>query len=298
MLSHNFYEAYRIDDLNRKWGARVLFLVLLCFELSLYFAPIGDSNFDAFNEFFERVTNNPENYLVIKPSDVPLTSGNMIYVAFGIFVIAVMIIGAIIYSSIFIRDFRLHSRRFAITEIPSFSITVRSVVDSREEKISQEELLKKVSSNLPECKPIKLSSMILRVLFLAFWVLVLVIPMILLTQFLFFIFILILPGLMMSVTYYVSGDKSLGDAIVTGFKHVRGNYLEYISGILAIGMSFVVVEYIIELLQESVLNPSLSYSLMAFAISFFALTLGRYMGLKHCMINDTFAQVIKNKQIM
>ncbi len=298
MLSHSFYEAYRIDDLNRKWGARVLFLVLLCFELSLYFAPIGDSDFDAFFNFLDRVANNPENYPFISFTDIPLTSGNLVYLTYSILVIAVMIMGVIIYSSIFIRDFRLNSRKFAITEMPAFSITVRSLVDSTEGKLSQEELIKKVSSFLPECKPIKMSTMIFRLLFLLFWILVLIVPTIIMFEYLFFVFILILPGLMMSVTYYVSGDKNLGDALVTGFKHVRGNYIEYISGVLIIGLSFVAVNFIIELLQDTALNPSLAYSLLAFAISFFTLALGRYMGLKHCMINDTFAQVIKNKQIM
>lgn len=297
MLSHKLFEAYKIDNLEHKWSVRILFLVLLCLEFAFYFVKIGDSDFSEFFAFYDNLASSATFSNKYTLADIPITTGNVIYLLYRLLVILSLIMGSIIYSAIFIRDFRKNKRQFHIVDTP-ISIFVKSTSPEDEEgDASQAELLKKVSGLMPEYKPIGVGAMILRILLIAFLAVALIIPEILIIEYLPLIVMLTLPCLMLSLTYYISGDKYFFEAFIAGFKQIRGNFMEYMTGFCVLCVSYIAVEFVLLNFDYGSMSKFV-YAALSFATPYFVLALGRYMGIKHCLINDAFAQLVNRKSQM
>lgn len=296
MLSSGFFEALKIDDLNRKWGVRVLFLVLLCLEFSFYFFDIGDSNFEAFYSFYNGLISNPSAAQYITYSQIPLTRGNLIYLAYNLFVILANVVGSFIYCGLYIKDFRENSRELPFLNRP-FIIRVRATTDeAKAMNLTEDEVIDKLISKLPTFKAISAGKLVFRIFIMTIITILLLFPCYLLIYYLPFILIMILPSFMLAISSYLSGDYLFLDSFAAGFKKIKGFYFGYMSGVTTLVLIFVIAEFLFASVE--VVNYSWVYALLSFVTVFFSMTMGRYMGVEHCIINDSFAKLFKKKQQM
>lgn len=296
MLSRGFFEALKIDDLNRKWGARALFLVLLCLNFSIYFFNIGDSNFEAFFQFMDAVYLDPSLASTIKYEDIPLSDGNLIYIAFVYGVILALIIGGYFYCGLFIRDFRLNSKEFKFLSLP-FVVKVRATTpEAKAENLSEEDIFEKLIGKLPEYKAISIGNLIFRVFVLSLVTIILFFPFFMIFYYLPLLALMVFPCILLSISSYLSGDCLFLDALTAGFKRIKGNYFDYMSGLSTLVLIFIIVQYLLASLDLRNLSPV--YAVVSFINAYFVFALGRYVGMKHCIINDSLASIIRKKQRM
>ena len=104
---------------------------------------------------------------------------------------------------------------------------------------------------------------------------------------------MICPGLMLAVSSYLSGDCVLAEAFATGFNRMKGFYFAYMSGITSLILLFIIAQFI--LVSVEVVNYSWVYALLSFITVVFSLAVGRYMGVEHCIINDSITKFFKKK---
>lgn len=97
-----FLSALNIDDLGKKWGVRIAFLLLTLANFYLQMFPIGDSDISPLMNWYADYFNNPELYLTADIYDIPISRGNIIFFLVTAATLLAMIIVAVIYASAYI----------------------------------------------------------------------------------------------------------------------------------------------------------------------------------------------------
>lgn len=296
MLSRGFLEALKIDDLNRKWGVRILFLVLLCLDFSFYFLDIGDTNFEALYSLSNDIFSGAVAASEFSLDQLPLTTGNWINLGFNFIVILANVVGSFIYCGMYVKDFRENSREFAFLNRP-FVIRVRATTDeAKAMNMSEEEVIEKLVQKIPKFQAISVGNLVFRIVILSIIAVLLFFPSLILVYYLPLLLIMICPGLMLAISSYLSGDCVLAEAFATGFNRMKGFYFAYMSGITSLILLFIIAQFI--LVSVEVVNYSWVYALLSFITVVFSLAVGRYMGVEHCIINDSITKFFKKKQEM
>lgn len=105
-----FLSALNIDDIGKKWGVRIAFLLLTLGNFYLQMFPIGDSDISPLMNWYNDYFENPEMYLYTDISDIPISTGNIIFFIVTAVSLLVMIIVAVIYSASYIYDKRVDKK--------------------------------------------------------------------------------------------------------------------------------------------------------------------------------------------
>lgn len=98
-----FFSALNIDDLGKKWGIRIVFLLLTLGNFFYLMFPIGDSDLTNVMNWYEEMFTNPEKYMMSDELLLPpFTTGNIMYLLSAVVFLMVMIIVAICYAAAYV----------------------------------------------------------------------------------------------------------------------------------------------------------------------------------------------------
>ncbi|MCQ2527599.1 MAG: hypothetical protein MJ108_00615 [Saccharofermentans sp.] len=117
-MSNSIFEMFKIDKLGKRIFVRFLFVLLVAANLFIIFHPIGDSNFDAYIAFMNKLSQNPEMIESINYNDIPLTSGNIKFIASALIVFLAELGSSWLYTGLFIREYRIRKGLTNAISIP------------------------------------------------------------------------------------------------------------------------------------------------------------------------------------
>lgn len=254
-MGRRILHILNIDDLGKKWGARVLFLVLLLLNLKHLLIPFGDSNLDPFIEWYSSDLSIAD-YASFSEmiSDMHITSGNLLYLGLSMLLILFNVVCVYVYAGLYVRQMR--KQRLEI------------------------------SSNSHQLKPISLPRMYGRIiLFILFTVAVLMLFFIQI-YILSFIMIFIIPILALIPMFYISGDKGFFVSFYYAFRFVRLYLMEM--SILFVG--FYATTALLSLVTSalSVNSMTIASVVDAFAFAYVICVMGRAIGFTYFTHESSF----------
>ena len=89
---------FDIDDVGKRWGVRILFLITVIVNCAVRFNPFADTNFDALFSWAEKVQAAREKDVIdIRLSVIPLTEGNIIFILTALAAIFITLMASFLY---------------------------------------------------------------------------------------------------------------------------------------------------------------------------------------------------------
>ena len=185
-MNNSIFEMFKIDKLGKRIFVRILFIVMVLLNLGLIIYPIGDTNFDAYVSWMNKVMENPSILDNLNLDTVPLTDGNIIFLCTVFIVFMLDLASSWLYTGVFIRAYR---KKFE-----------------------------------PE-KAIKIPKLIFRLFILTISCTFLLSIFSVFVLYLFLFFIIIFPYLVMFPACYLSGDKSFLESFKGMVEVTKGYYM-------------------------------------------------------------------------
>ena len=133
---------FDIDNVGKRWGVRILYLITVLINAAIYFNPFADNDFTPLNNwmntFYSMTEYDPEIYDRLL-SSVPLSSGNIIFMITVLIGELVYLTSAYIYASVYVRNYRLEkaaiakkigsdSINYAVSSLPDEPIKISKLV--------------------------------------------------------------------------------------------------------------------------------------------------------------------------
>lgn len=204
---------FDIDDVGKRWGVRILFLITVVVNCAVRFNPYADTNFDALYSWAEKVQAASENDTIdLRLSVIPLTEGNMIFILTALAAIFITLMASFLYSGLYIKSFRENR-----TKLKAFG------------------------------EPIKGSKLALRMVLLTLHCLVIAIPFVIFFGSFMLIVVISLPFLFVMPSAYLSGDYGLFASFPNMINRTKGFYLDRWRGILFITSVYFIVDFLVSL---------------------------------------------------
>ncbi len=258
-MNGSLLDIFKIDRLGKGIFAKLLFAVALLAGVSVYFTPLGDTDFTAFIVWAQNMMGNVDLMMNMSPADIPLSSGNIIYLLHLLAADMFVILCGFIYCGVYIRQYRLEH---GVDEPgdSGYLIPPRFLV------------------------PISAGKLALRIFVVICFSIVMLLPLSFTVLYLFLIFIIILPVLSMYPACYLSGDSGLIGSFPEMVKVTKGYYL-----VNARNMSLIVCMYFVGSWITSWLMsfmPSAAYVIEPVINVFLALSFGRYVGMVYCRMRE------------
>ncbi|MBP5181179.1 MAG: hypothetical protein J6127_07825 [Clostridiales bacterium] len=232
---------------------------MLLLKCSVYFFPLGDTNFDPFALYMQNAMEDPEILMNATFSDIPLSLGNLIFLAHASVADYLVILGGVLYCAVYIRQYRKDHK----LEDPGDSGYL-----------------------IPPMylKPVSAGGLLLRMVIVFCFSVVIFLPAALFLLYLFLIFIIILPYVSMYPACYLSGDSGFFGSFIEMVKVTRGYYL-----VNARFMSLLLCLYFLGDWLTSALSavlPTVAYVLGPAWAVIIALSFGRYVGMVYCRMRE------------
>ena len=100
--------SLKIDQLERKWAARCLFLLVIAISICSNLWPVGDPDFSKFTEWAGSFSNTSDMYASILSSNnialSVISIGNIIYYVFSLVITFVYVFIGLLYSRIYVGE--------------------------------------------------------------------------------------------------------------------------------------------------------------------------------------------------
>ncbi len=213
MILATIKNLFDIDDVGKRWGVRILFLLTVIVNCAVRFNPYADTNFDELFSWAEQVQAASEkNVIDIRLSVIPLTDGNIIFVLTALSAIFITLMASFLYSGLYIKAFRENR-----TKLKAFG------------------------------DPIKGSKLAGRMVILTLHCLVIAIPFILFFGSFTLLVVIALPFLFVMPSAYLSGDFTLFSSFPNMINRTKGYYLDRWRGILLISSAYLIIDFLIGL---------------------------------------------------
>lgn len=212
IMKNSILEIFNIDNIKYKTFAHCLFGFMFLLNIFSLFFPLGDSDFTGYFDWYERfMSAAQENNVALvneMMTNVPLTKGNLIFLAFTVIIAFITFMGAMLYCAIYIKSFR---EQIGKTSLPVGKLIGRFVLFS---------------------------------IFFA----IISVPSSILVLSLFFIFIIIFPWVILYPACYLSGDYGLFGSFSQMVKKAKGYYLINSKNVLVIFIATVLTNYVAQLI--------------------------------------------------
>lgn len=249
-MGQSIIEIFKIDKLRSTNLARILFLVLVLLNLTTVFFPLGDNDFDKIFDWYDKLldltkdgdTDAVEQLL----KDVPITRGNWIYIAHVSVVEAIVMLGSMWYTGLYIRDHRLDA---GMTD-----------------------------------KALSGRALGIRVAILFIGSIVLFLPLFMISALLFFAVIFVIPYLVMFRACYLSGDYSFFGSVKGMFGVTRGFYLTNVKNLLILVAAVLICDLFIEAVGQ--ISTTAEYVLDSYLSVLLSLATARYIGIIYCIMTE------------
>ena len=258
-MTSTIFDVFRIDKLGRGIFSKILFTFALLIGMSVYVFPLGDTDFSAFMAFAQHAIEDMEVFMTMQPSDIPLTTGNIIYLMHILASDMIILFCSFIYTGVFIRQYRLeHAGN--LPGDSGFLIPPKYLIPSSTAKL------------------------VLRMVIVFCFSIIIFMPVTFVVLYLFLIFIIILPYVGMYSACYLSGDSSFFGSFIEMVKVTKGYYLVNARNMLLIVSLYFLGNWMTSALVG--ILPSVAYVTGPLISVFTALSFGRYVGMVYCRMRE------------
>ena len=258
-MTGTIFDVFRIDKLGRGVFAKLIFTFALLVGMSVYVYPIGDTDFSAFMAFAQNAMENMEVFMTMEPSDLPLTTGNIIYLMHILGADMIILFCSFIYTGVYIRQYRLeHAGN--LPGDSGFLIPPKFLISS------------------------SVGKLVLRMVIVFCFSVIIFMPVTFVVLYLFLIFIIILPYVGMYSACYLSGDSGFFGSFIEMVKVTKGYYLVNARNMLLIVSLYFLGNWTTSALVRVL--PSVAYVTGPLISVFAALSFGRYVGMVYCRMRE------------
>ena len=257
---------FDIDNVGKRWGVRMLYLITVVLNAAIHFNPWADTDFTPLQSWIMTVYSmteyDPDKYDLLM-NNIPLSTGNLIYLFSSIAGVIILLASAYIYAGMFVREFRKEK--------------ISSIQDPDPEVVNY------AVSHIPD-KPIKMSKLFARVLVLLLISVVVALPLITVTMYFMFLALIGLPFIFTIPVAYLSGDKGLFSSFPYAVKISRKYYFISMRSIAIVLFAGLIVDFLVPFMA----NVSLTafYILDAALTAWIWLSFARLAGLAYCTMKD------------
>ncbi len=257
---------FDIDNVGKRWGVRILYLITVVLNAAIHFNPYADTDFTPLQSWALDVYNMTEydadQYNALMTA-IPISRGNVIYIISLCIGFLILLASAYIYAGLFVRAFRLEK--------------IASIKDDDQEVINY------AIEHLPD-KPLKLSGLLARVLLIVLVSAALSIPFVLITYSFMFIAVIGLPFVFTAPVAFLSGDKGLFSALPYSVKLSAKYYFVNMRSIGIILLAILLVDFTVPLLAN--VSMTAFYIVDAAVTTWIWLSFARLAGLAYCTMKD------------
>ena len=262
-------QIFDIDNLGKRWGARVIFLVLIVAAAAVQFNPYADTDFSAFEGWLDSLYTaaSQNGYSMSMFVNIPLTAGNKIYVLTSVASEFLIFTGSLLYTGMFIRE-----RRSGTTaEISGGKKSPDSAADAA----------------------ISIPRLILRLFVICAVCVILALPLLTISVWLLFVALLAIPFLSVLPAAYLSGDNGFFASFPYTINHVRGYYFAQWRSLCLIFLVYLLSDSLVTLLYSVSVT---SYYIAKSAVDVWtALAIARLAGIAYCAMRERpLFRVFKN----
>jgi hypothetical protein len=257
---------FNIDNVGNRWGVRILYMITVILNAAIHFNPWADTDFTPLQswvlEVYSMTEVDPDKADMLL-NNIPLSTGNLIYLLSSVIVVIILLASAYIYAAVFVREFR--KEKIASVEDPDPEVVNYAV------------------SHIPD-KPIKIPELIGRVVLLLLISIVIAIPILSVTMYFLFLALIGLPFVFTIPVAYLSGDKGLFASIPYAVKISRKYYFINMRSIALVFLAALAVDFAVPLLA----NVSLTafYILDAALTTWLWLSFARLAAIAYCTMKD------------
>ena len=257
---------FDIDNVGKRWGVRILYLITVILNAGIHFNPWADTDFTPLQNWamtvYDMTDYDPDKYndLLL---NIPLSTGNLIYLFSAIISVIILLASAYLYAAVFVREFR----KDKIAQI----------------KDPDPEVVNYAISHIPD-KPIKISELIGRLVLIMLISIVVALPVITITMYFMFLALIGLPFVFTIPVAYLSGDKGLFSSIPYAVKMARKYYFVNMRSIAIVLFAAIIVDFAVPMLA----NVSLTafYVVDAALTTWLWLSFARLAGIAYCTMKD------------
>lgn len=197
--------------------------------------------------------------MTVEPSDIPLTTGNIIYLMHILASDFVTVFCSFIYTGVYIRQYRLDHKNNEPGD-SGYLIPPKFLI------------------------PSSVGKLVLRMVIVFCFSLIIFIPATFVVLYLFLIFIIILPYVGMFPACYLSGDSGFWRSFIDMVKVTKGYYLVNARNMLLIISLYFLGNWMTSSLVSFL--PSVAYVTGPMLNAFLALSYGRYVGMVYCRMRE------------
>ena len=257
---------FDIDNVGNRWGVRILYLFTVVLNAAIHFNPWADTDFTPLQNWvmavYDMTDYDPERYNALM-NNIPLSTGNLIYLFSAIIGVIILLASAYLYAAIFVRQFRKEK--------------IASISDPNPDVVNY------AVSHIPD-KPIKISELIGRLVLLLLISIVIAVPLLSITMYFLFLALIGLPFVFTIPVAYLSGDKGLFASIPYAVKISRKYYFINMRSIAMVLFAAIIVDFTVPLLA----NVSLTafYIVDAAVTTWLWLSFARLAALAYCTMKD------------
>ena len=266
MILSAIKSIFDIDNVGKRWGVRILYLITVLINAAIYFNPFADSDFTALNNwmntFYSMTEYDPEIYDSLL-SAVPLSAGNIVFMVTVLIGELVYLTSAYIYASVYVRNYRLEKAAIA-------------------KKVGSDSINYAVSS-LPD-EPIKISKLVGRILLIVLVTSVVALPLLTISMYFLFFALIGLPFIFTAPVAYLSGDKGLFSSIPYVCKLSRKYYFINMRSIAIVLVAVLIVDFGVPLLAN--FSYTAYYIVDAAVTTWLWLSIARLGALSYCTMKD------------
>ncbi|MCR4766432.1 MAG: hypothetical protein K5875_00535 [Saccharofermentans sp.] len=255
-----------IDNVGKRWGVRILYLMTVILNAAIHFNPWADTDFSLLQSWiysYNSMTEyDPEVYEALMTS-FPLSAGNIIYILTLMLSIIILMGSAYLYAAVFVREYRKE-------KIATF-------------KDGDEEVINYAVSHIPD-KPIEGRKLVGRYLLIMLFTLVAGVPIVLISAEFLFLAFLGLPFIFTAPVAYLSGDAGFFKSLPYSARLSKPYYFVNMRSIALVGIIAVILYFALPYLAN--LSLTAYYIIDAATKTWLWLSIARLAALTYCTMKD------------
>ena len=266
MILSALKSIFDIDNVGKRWGVRILYLMTVILNAAIHFNPWADTDFSLLQSWiysYNSMTEyDPEVYEALMTS-FPLSAGNIIYILTLMLSIIILMGSAYLYAAVFVREYRKE-------KIATF-------------KDGDEEVINYAVSHIPD-KPIEVRKLVGRYILIMLFTLVAGVPIVLISAEFLFLAFLGLPFIFTAPVAYLSGDAGFFKSLPYSARLSKPYYFVNMRSIALVGIIAVILYFALPYLAN--LSLTAYYIIDAATKTWLWLSIARLAALTYCTMKD------------
>ncbi len=266
MLFAAIKNLFDIDNVGNRWGVRFLYMFTVILNAAIHFNPWADTDFTPLmswtSEVYGLTEYDADKYEALL-SAVPLSTGNIIYLATLLLGYFILLASALIYAGVFVREYRKE----------------RLSSDNTDEA----KVINYAVNHIPD-QPIKPIKLVLRVLLLLLIAVLFSFPILFTVSYFALLLVIGLPFIFTAPVAYLSGDTGFFKSFPHAAKLSVRYYFIILRSMSLIFIVAVILSFAVPLLQY--VSVTAYYIVHAAVTTWLWLSFARLAGISYCTMKE------------